>query len=228
MLKKILVAIVGLLVVATGGALVMPSKWHVEKSVSVKAKSETLYASVADLKQWESWTAWNKSMDPSAKREFTGAAMGQGSVMSWKSEKMGTGALTVTKADPKTGISYEMKMERMQTPSMGRIAFAAEGEGTKVTWVDDGDFGMFLPGRYFVGFMEKTLGKDFEESLGRLKTGAEKAQVAADEKAAGEAKAKAEAEAAAAAAKAAEEAKAAAEAAKKNPVKPAKGKGKGK
>src|SRR5262245_56876054 len=130
MLKKILLGIVGLLVLATGGAFVMPSGWHVEKSVTVKAKSETLYASVADLKQWETWAAWNKTMDPSTKWEFSGAATGQGAVMSWKGDKMGTGTLTLTKADPKTGISYEMKMERMQTPAIGTIAFAAEGEGT--------------------------------------------------------------------------------------------------
>lgn len=221
MLKKILIGIVALLVLATGAALMMPSKWHVERAVSVKAKPETIYASVADLKQWETWAAWNKAMDPSAKWDFSGSAVGQGAVMSWKGSKMGTGTLTLTKGDPKTGISYEMKMERMQTPAIGTIAFAAEGEGTKVTWVDDGDFGMFLPGRFMVGMMQKTLGQQFEEGLGRLKTSSEKAQVAADEKAAAEAKAKAEAEAAAAA-KAAEEAKAAAEAAK-NPVKPAKG-----
>src|SRR4051812_30193936 len=134
MLKKILLGIVGLLVLGVVGSLFMPSKWHVERSVSVKAKQETLYTSVADLKQWETWAAWNKSMDPGAKWDFSGAAMGQGAVMSWKGEKMGTGTLTLTKADPKTGVSYEMKMERMQTPAVGTIAFAPEGEGTKVTW----------------------------------------------------------------------------------------------
>jgi len=220
MLKKILLVLVGLLVLATGAALVMPSKWHVEKSVSVKARPETIYAAVADLKQWETWAAWNKSMDPSAKWDFSGAAVGQGAVMSWTGEKMGTGKLTLTKGDPQTGVSYEMTMERMQTPAKGTIGFTAEGEGTKVTWVDDGDFGMFLPGRFFVGMMERTLGEQFQEGLNRLKAGSEKAQVAADEAVA--AKAKAEAEAAAAA-KAAEEARAAEEAAK-NPVKPAKGK----
>jgi hypothetical protein len=176
MLKKVLLGIVGLLLLATAGAFVMPSKWHVEKSVTVKAKPESLYASVADLKQWADWAGWNNTAYPNVKWDFSGAAMGQGAVMSWNGEKMGSGTLTLTRGDPQTGVSYEMRMEGSQTPSVGRIAFAAEGEGTKVTWVDDGDFGTFLPGRYFVGYMEKSLGKHFEESLQRLKASAEKAQ----------------------------------------------------
>src|SRR6476659_3551021 len=105
MLKKVLLGIVGLLLLATAGAFVMPSKWHVEKSVTVKAKPESLYASVADLKQWADWAGWNNTAYPNVKWDFSGAAMGQGAVMSWNGEKMGSGTLTLTKGDPQTGVS---------------------------------------------------------------------------------------------------------------------------
>ncbi|HEY8210025.1 MAG TPA: SRPBCC family protein [Myxococcaceae bacterium] len=176
MLKKVLLGILGLLVLAIGAAFLMPSRWHVEKSVMVKAKPEVLYASVADLKQWGNWAGWNNAADPTVKWDFSGAAMGQGAVMSWKGEKMGSGTITLVKADPQTGVMYEMKMEEMQTPSTGVIALVPDGDDTRVTWTNDGDFGAFLPGRYFVGFMEKSLGQHFEEGLNRLKANAEKAQ----------------------------------------------------
>jgi len=214
MLKKILLVIVGLVVVGAGAAMMMPSKWHVERSVTVKAKPETIYTSVADLKQWDSWTSWNTKRDPTMKREFSGAALGAGAKMTWDGKEMRQGELTVTKGDPKTGIQYDMKFGTM--PASGSVTFTADGEGTKVTWAGDGDVGMMLPMRFMLGGMQDMMGKEFDEGLGKLKATSEKAQVAADEAAA----------AAAAKAKADEEAKAAAEAAAKAAEEAAKNPGK--
>ena len=49
----------------------------------------------------------------------------------------------------------------------GRIAFAADGSGTRVTWTDDGT--LPIMGGYFRGFIEKMLSKNFEKGLEGLK-----------------------------------------------------------
>lgn len=194
-MKKILLGLVGLVAVLAVVSMFMPSKWNVERSMTMKAHPETIYTYVADLNQWEGWTVWNTKMDPEMKREVSATAMGTGASMKWSGPKMGNGTMTITQADPKTGVHYELTFEGMK-PATGVVSFAADPAGTKVTWTNTGDVGMFLPGRWMIGSMEKSMVPDFDKNLENLKTLAEKAQMDKD-------KAAAEAAAAAAAAAAA-------------------------
>lgn len=171
--KKILLGLVALVALLVLVALFLPSKWRVERSVTVAAKPEVILPFVADLHQWKNWAAWNNEMDPSMQTTYSGNAQGAGATMSWKGEKMGFGTLTITQADPQKGVRYEMKMEEQQTPAQGQINFEAAGESTKVVWIDEGDMGLFLPGRYFVSMLEKQLGEHFDIGLKNLKKLAE-------------------------------------------------------
>lgn len=171
--KKILLGIAALVALLLVIALFLPSKWKVERSVSIASKPERILPLIADLHQWKDWAAWNSQLDPTMQTTYSGSAQGAGATMSWKGEKMGIGTLTITEADPVKGVRYDMKMEEQQTPAHGQFNFSADGEGTKVTWVDEGDMGMFLPGRYFVSMLEKQLGEHFEIGLKNLKKLAE-------------------------------------------------------
>jgi len=187
MLKKIAIGLGALVALLLIASLLMPSKWHVERTVVVKAKGDTLAPIIATPKRWQEWAAWNNKMDPESRWEYSGPESGVGAVMSWKGPKMGEGVLTITQVDPAKGVFYKMVMEK-GTPAEGGFAFTAEKDGTtKVVWTDEGDMGMNLPGRLFVPMMEKMLSEHFDIGLKNLQGLAEAAQVAAD-KAAAEAK----------------------------------------
>jgi hypothetical protein len=200
MLKKIAIGLGALVALVLIASLLMPSKWHVERTVVVKAKGDTLAPLIATPKRWQEWAAWNNKMDPESRWEYSGPDTGVGAVMSWKGPKLGEGVLTITQVDPVKGVFYKMVMEK-GTPAEGGFAFTAEKDGTtRVVWTDEGDMGMNLPGRLFVPMMEKMLSEHFDIGLKNLQGLAEAAQVTAD-KAAAEAKLaeeKAAAEAAAA------------------------------
>jgi hypothetical protein len=173
--KKILIglgAVIALLIVV---GLLLPSKWRVERSMTMAAKPESIVPLISDLKRWKDWAAWNNEMDPTMQTTYNGPPSGPGASMSWKGDKMGFGTLTLTEVDVQKGIKYEMKMEEQQTPAHGSFSFAPEGTGTKVTWVDEGDMGWFIPGRYFIPMLEKQLGEHFEIGLSKLKALAEAA-----------------------------------------------------
>lgn len=172
-LKKILVALALLLVVAVGAAYLIPAKYHVERSVLIKAKPEALFALVGNLKRWEEWSAWNKELDPTMTREFSGAEMGAGAKMAWKGEKTGEGSMTITSADPKTGIHYSLEFEKGRYTSGGILSFEASGDETKVVWTNEGDAGMNPLARYFGLLMDRLLGPDFQKGLDSLKKAAE-------------------------------------------------------
>lgn len=61
----------------------------------VKAKPETIFRQVNNLKNWSNWSAWTNS-DPDMQSEFSGPSSGKGASHSWKSKQMGDGSMTIT------------------------------------------------------------------------------------------------------------------------------------
>jgi hypothetical protein len=84
---------------------------------------------------------------------------------------MGRGAMTVTAADL-TGVSIDEAIESDTVNARGRFSFKPDGQGTLVTWTDEGT----LPpmGGYFRENLEVMLGGHFEKGLAALKALVEK------------------------------------------------------
>jgi hypothetical protein len=169
MLKKILLAFAALggLVLLIG--LVMPSKYRVERSTTINAPPEAVYASVANVQRWQDWAVWNVRTYPDTRWVFGGTAVGVGAVRSWSGEDVGNGTLSLTEADPKTGVAYDTSVERGRYVMHGRISLAPTESGTRVTWVDEGDIGGNPFAHYAVPLIKSRLGQYIEEGLANLK-----------------------------------------------------------
>lgn len=168
MLKKILIAfatLVGLLLVI---GFALPSKFRVERSTVIQAPPEAIYPYVANLQRWQEWSTWNAKKYPDSQWMFGGPEAGVGAVHSWSGGRVGSGTLSLTQADPRTGVAYEMSVEHGRYLLRGRISFAPEGQGTRVTWVDEGDVGGSPVAHYLVPFIRSRLGRYFEEGLANL------------------------------------------------------------
>jgi len=170
-----LVVLVALLVVV---GLVLPRKWHVERSVVINAGPEHIHPLVNDLKAWQSWAVWTKAMDPEVKDEYGGPASGVGAWWAWNGPKMGHGKMTITKSDVASGVWVDEMIETDdEVNAHGSLTWVQEGGGTKVTWVDEG----LLPpvmGGYFVSMIEDMLGDNFQTGLKNLKAEVEKRRAA--------------------------------------------------
>jgi hypothetical protein len=169
MLKKILLAFAALggLVLLVG--LVLPSKFRVERSTTINAPPEAVYASVANVQRWQDWSSWNVKTYPGTRWVFGGTALGVGAVRSWSGEDVGSGTLSLTEADPKTGVAYDTSVNRGRYLMHGRISLTAMESGTRVTWVDEGDIGGNPFAHYAVPFIKSKLGAHLEEGLANLK-----------------------------------------------------------
>ena len=168
MLKKILIAfatLVGLLLVI---GFALPSRFRVERSTTIQAPPEAIYPYVANLQRWQEWAPWSAKKYPDSQWMFGGPEAGVGAVHSWSGGRVGNGTLSLTEADPKTGVAYEMSVEHGRYLLHGRISFAPEGQGTRVTWVDEGDVGGSPLAHYLVPFIRSRLGRYFEEGLANL------------------------------------------------------------
>lgn len=231
-LKGIGLALAGLVVLLVVVGFFLPSKVHVERSLVIAAPPSTVYPLVSGFKRFNEFSPWY-ARDPNTAYVYDGPDSGVGAKMTWKSShpQVGNGIQEVTEARQDTFVKSTLDFEG-QGRSEATWTLAPEGEGTKVIWGLDSDFGSNLIGRYFGLNFDSMIGPDYEKGLAGLKKVAEadyqaqlqaKAEAEAKAKAEAEAKAKAEAEAQA---QAEAEAKAKAEAEAAAAAEAAKGKGK--
>jgi hypothetical protein len=177
-LKNILIAVVALGALFIVVGLFLPNTWEVSKSVTISASKERIYDSVANLTKWPEWSPWNDTKDTSLKYTYEGAEFGEGAQQNWTSNKMGTGWLKITKANPETGISYDLfiDMGRIKSNLQGEIAFESVEGQTKVTWIDRGQNKNIFE-KWMALSMGSMLGKDMLLGLNNLKAIVEKAEV---------------------------------------------------
>jgi hypothetical protein len=169
-MKKFLLVVLVLLVVAAVIGYFLPHGYSVEESININAKPSKIHDLVGDLRQWDSWTPW-KDMDPSVQVTFGKETKGVGASQTWTG-KDGNGSLTFTASDDKRGIEYDMMFDK--TPAKGGLRYDQKGDTTTVTWWLKGDMEMPVVGGYLALLMPRMVGPEFQKGLSRLKRESEK------------------------------------------------------
>ncbi len=164
---KVMKYLIGILVLLLLVGFLLPSNYSAQRSVTVNAPAEKIFPFIANTKEWKRWTVWNQR-DPKMQITYSGPESGTGAKWSWKSKSEGNGSMEFTAIEPSKRLAYSLQMQDM-TPSLGDITLAPSGNGTKVTWVMNGDAGMNPLFRWFGFFIDKLVGPDFEAGLVNLK-----------------------------------------------------------
>ena len=176
MWKKIL----GVAVVAVAGFLAFvatrPSSFRVERSATVAAPPEIVYAQVADFHGWDAWSPWAK-LDPAMKTEFGGMAGAPGASYAWSGNKaVGSGRMTLLEAKPSQRLGIDLQfIEPFASRNTTTFTFAPEGAGTRVAWIMEGPANFMTKVMTTVKSMDAMVGPDFEKGLAALKGVAEAA-----------------------------------------------------
>lgn len=161
--------ILGLLVLA----LVLPGKYHVEKSTIIHKPVAHVMNAVADLNHYAAWNPWQKT-DPGAQKTITGNPKTVGHKYAWEGKKVGVGSLTLRDIDQKH-VHFNLEfIKPFKSKASDDWLFEEWGHGdTKVTWSNNGEL-PFPIARLIGPGLVKTLNKQFEEGLASLKTLCEK------------------------------------------------------
>jgi uncharacterized protein YndB with AHSA1/START domain len=167
-IKKIAIALVALVVLATAVGAALPRTWRVERSVVIASTPERIFPYLNDLKRWQEWSVWTKAMDPLVRHMFEGPQDGVGARWSWLGPKMGQGKIEIVEADPAVGISLSESIESPTENARATLRFTREGAQTRVTWIDEGTL-PWVVGGFFRGTVEEVLSANFETSLNKLK-----------------------------------------------------------
>ncbi len=172
-LKYLLIFVLLIAAILFGGGLLLSPKFTVLRSVEINAPPAVVYPLVADPRQWQKWSAWNRR-DPSMQMSFSGEPSGAGAGWAWLSESQGNGRMAFTAAEPDEKIVYTLFFDDFDSVSSGSFLFESLGNGTRVSWILNGDMGSNPLMHWFALASDKMIGGDFEAGLANLKTVAEK------------------------------------------------------
>ncbi len=178
MIKKILlygiVAIVLIIAIFCVVVAMQPARYTVERSATINAPAPAVFAQVNDFHKWQAWSPWEK-LDPNMKKEFSGAAAGNGAVYSWVgNDQVGEGRMTITESHPSDLIKIKLEfIKPWAATNATDFTFTPQGNQTNVKWTMVGEKNFIAKAIMMFMDMDKMVGTDFEKGLAQMKTVAE-------------------------------------------------------
>lgn len=180
MIKKILlygiVVIVLIIAIFCVVVAMQPAHYTVERSATINAPAPVVFAQVNDFHKWQAWSPWEK-IDPNIKKEFSGAAAGNGAVYSWVGNSdVGEGRMTITDSRPSDSIKIKLEfIKPFAATNATDFTFTSQGNSTNVKWTMSGDKNFVAKAFTMFMDMDKMVGSDFEKGLAQMKTVSEAA-----------------------------------------------------
>ena len=115
-------------------AATKPDSFRIERSTTIKAPSEKVFALINDYKQWEAWSPWEK-IDPALKRTYSGAASGVGAIYEWSGNKdIGQGRMEIVESTPSTKVSLKLDfITPFEAHNMVDFTLTQQGDTTTIT-----------------------------------------------------------------------------------------------
>ena len=173
LLKKIGLGILGVVILLTIVAFLLPRTAHMERSIAITAPRATVFSILHGFRSFNKWSPWAE-MDPQARYTYEGPDFGVGAKQTWSGnpKTVGTGYQQITEVRPPESITSDLDFGA-QGKAVTRFLLASDGRGTRVTWILDADMGMNPVSRYFGLMFDRMMGPDFEKGLAKLKIYAE-------------------------------------------------------
>lgn len=169
LLKTFALVLLALPVLLLFISFLLPSRYRVVRTVSIRASADAIFAQVNSPKHWLEWTAWTRARYPDMQISFSGPDSGAGATYNWTGRSTGQGTLTITRSEPGKRVEYDLAFENGKFKSHGAITIEPAGDQLNVTWSNEGDLGSNPIARYFGLMMDRRMGSDFELGLANLK-----------------------------------------------------------
>ena len=164
--RRIMLWVGVLLIVAIAAAYMLPRSVHVERSATIAAPRATVFTLLNSYKQFNRWSPWFE-LDPGAKYTYEGPGAGVGAKVSWAGnpQKLGSGSQVITASEPYEKVTADVDFGQGTSPARQVYTLSPEGAGTKVSWSIDVDLGMNPITRYFGLGFDGMIGRDFDKGL---------------------------------------------------------------
>ena len=175
MVLKIAAALVVVIVAVLLFAASKASTLSVERSMTVNAPPEKVFALVNDLHNWKDWNVDGQN-DPSITRLYGGPTSGVGASCNWDSRgRAGQGRMSITESRPLEYVAVTVDFVKpFKSHNVNVFSLARSANGTLITWSWQGQNLYFMKVMGVFTNMERMIGTHFEKGLQNLKMLAER------------------------------------------------------
>ena len=149
----------------------MSDTYTVQRSATIDAPADQVYAHIIDFHQWEAWSPWD-DMDPAMEKTYSGADAGVGAKYAWSgNRKVGQGSMEITDAADSSTVAIALEfLKPFKASNTTLFSLQPSGAGTQVTWAMTGKKTFMTRVMGIFKSMDSMVGPDFEKGLGRLKS----------------------------------------------------------
>lgn len=175
MLKKLGLALGGLVVLLLIVIAVRPNTYRVERTATIAAPPDAIFALLTDFHRGSEWSPF-ESKDPQLKKTYLGKPGEVGSGYAWDGNAdVGAGSATITNLNAPHHVGMKLAFTRPMegVSDTGYDLASTDGKTTAVTWYISGDMNAFSKVFTLFCSMDSMIGNDFETGLGNLKRLAE-------------------------------------------------------
>ena len=163
----VLLAIVALFVIL---GLIAPKNYEVNREIVINKPLAEVFTYLKSLKNQDNWSPW-AAKDPNMKKTFTGKDGEVGCVSAWEGNKdVGSGEQELMNIIENVVIESQLRfLKPFKSTSDAYLRVNKVENGTKVIWGFTGINKFPISIMMLFMNMDKTVGKDFEEGLDKLK-----------------------------------------------------------
>jgi hypothetical protein len=171
-IATILIAIAVLIAAVLVFASTRPNKFEIVRSATINAPGERIIPLLNDPREHLKWSPFEK--DPNAKRVYSGALQGKGSVYEWDGNReVGAGRVSILDVTP-SRVLMDLQMTRpFKCHNQVEYTLTPAGGGTTVSWAMRGPQPLIAKVMSLFINCDKMVGSQFDQGLAKLKTLAE-------------------------------------------------------
>jgi carbon monoxide dehydrogenase subunit G len=152
-------------------AATKPNSFRLQRSITIHAPQEKVFAFINDLHSWESWSDESEN-DRTAQKNYTGPASGIGAAVEWHgSGRAASARMTIIESVTPSKVSVNVDWRKpFKAHNLNEFTIRAQGDATAVTWSIQAShlYPMKVVG-IFVD-IQSEFGKHMESALKNLKS----------------------------------------------------------
>ncbi len=164
-LKKVLIAILGLLAILLIVAALLPKTFHAGSEIQINRSSQEVFDYVKLLKNQAYYDNWSRQ-DPQIEKQYEGTDGTVGFTYTWKSKKVGDGKQVISQIEEGKRVDMDIYFNGSSEANKSFIeVIPIDVSRSKVKWEIDGK----IPYPFNIMSLFYDMNKDFEEGISRLK-----------------------------------------------------------
>lgn len=167
-LKGILYVILAIILLIVLIGFVLPKRYEVSQSITVKKSPEVVYYHSMNLDERGNWDPWIAE-EPEAQIKTDMTEEGVGSTWQWKGEKIGSGKITIDEVDIHERIQSTLQFFEPDTSSAQvEWIFEPSEQGTHIFWSMSGEWSN-IPERWIGLIIKSSIRESFQKGLQNYK-----------------------------------------------------------